>query len=65
MILFITSQAILTLAILGNTLFAKDTNPVSSWLLFRGNPQQDGFLPKSIKGPFHIECIISLKDSIE
>ena len=59
------SLALLTFAILGHALFAKDINPVSSWLLFRGNPQQDGFLPTSIKVPFEIQWKISLKDSIE
>ena len=61
----IASQICIALAFLGNSLFAKDINAVSSWLVFRGNPQQDGFLPTSIKVPFEIQWKISLKDSIE
>jgi outer membrane protein assembly factor BamB len=66
MIYLIASQAIIiSLVTLSSDLIAKEINSVSSWLLFRGNPQQDGFLPTSIKGPFEIQWKISLKDSIE
>lgn len=51
--------------ILNISVNAKEMVAPNSWLLFRGNPQQDGFIAATFKPPYEIKWKISLKDSIE
>jgi len=60
---FLFYLPILFLSLSFCTIFAKDEN--SSWLIFRGNSEQNAFYPNKLKGPFNILWKSSVKDSIE